>query len=173
MSMIIPALALLLQAADIPAETPAPVPPAAPYALPGEEAVAPYTASNAHAQAMPFEGSGMLDAFHGKPGIQRVVDRFVALNFDDPVNAEIFKSHDKVRLSRVLFEQFCYILNGGCDYSGRDMKSAHKDLGIQQGDMNRAVELLQKAMTEEKIGFAAQNRFLSKLAPMRHDIVER
>ena len=166
-------LVLFLQVADAPAEDAAPVPPAAPYALPGEEAVKPYTASNAHAGTTPFEGTGMLDAFHGKDGIQRVVDSFIAINFDDPVNGEIFKGHDKVRLRRVLFEQFCYILNGGCEYTGRDMKSAHKDMGIQQGDMNRLVEVLQKAMRQEKIAFAAQNRFLAKLAPMRREVVER
>ena len=172
LSLIAPLL-LLLQAAE-PAEIPAaPVPPAAPYALPGEEAVAPYTASDAHAGARPFEGSAMADAFHGQPGIRRIVDRFVEINYADPVIGEIFKGHDQVRLRRTLFEQFCYLLNAGCTYTGRDMKSSHKDLGVQQGDMNRLVETLQKAMNQEKVSFAAQNRFLSKLAPMRPDVVER
>jgi hemoglobin len=102
-----------------------------------------------------------------------VVEGMLDRAFDDPVTGEIFKSHDRKRLSRTLFEQFCTILNAGCTYSGRDMASAHRDLGVMQADMNRLVELLQQSMAAEGISFAAQNRFLSKLAPMRKDVVKR
>tara|TARA_A100001391_G_scaffold42347_3_gene24617 strand:- start:2374 stop:2844 length:471 start_codon:yes stop_codon:yes gene_type:complete len=145
----------------------------APYALPGEAAVDPYVADNRQAGAVPFTGDGMAKAFGGQDGIRRIVDRFVAINFADPVIGEIFANHDKVRLKRTLFEQFCFILNAGCTYSGRDMASAHKDLGVQKADMNRLVETLQRAMSEEGVSFQAQNRFLSKLAPMRHDVIEK
>lgn len=145
----------------------------APYALPGEAAVDPYVADNRQAGAVPFTGDGMAKAFGGQDGIRRIVDRFVAINFADPVIGEIFANHDKVRLKRTLFEQFCFILNAGCTYSGRDMASAHKDLGVQKADMNRLVETLQRAMAEEGVGFQAQNRFLSKLAPMRRDVLEK
>ena len=53
------------------------------------------------------------------------------------------------------------------------MLAAHKDLGVQRKDMNRLVEILQRAMAEQHIGFAAQNRFLAKLAPMEGDITQR
>ena len=145
----------------------------APYALPGEAAVDPYVADNRQAGAVPFTGDGMAKAFGGQDGIRRIVDRFVAINFADPVIGEIFANHDKVRLKRTLFEQFCFILNAGCTYSGRDMASAHKDLGVQKADMNRLVETFQRAMSEEGVSFQAQNRFLSKLAPMRDDVIEK
>ncbi len=53
------------------------------------------------------------------------------------------------------------------------MKSSHKDLGVEQADLNRLVEILQRAMDAEGVGFQAQNRFLSKLAPMRRNVVQR
>ena len=93
--------------------------------------------------------------------------------FADPRIATIFASHDMVRLKRALFEQFCYIINAGCNYTGRDMASSHKEMGVQKRDMNALVENLQQAMREEKVGFAAQNRFLSKLAPMSGDVITR
>lgn len=154
---------LLLQLAD----------PATPHHMPGEEAVDPYRADDRNAGATPFAGDGMARAFHGQDGIGRIVDRFVKLNFADPEIGEIFANHDRVRLTRTLFEQFCYILNAGCAYSGRDMASAHKDLGVQKADMNRLVETLQQAMTAEGVDFQAQNRFLSKLAPMRRDVLQK
>lgn len=144
-----------------------------PNAMPGEETIEPYEVSPRHAGATPFEGDGMAKAFGGQNGIRRIVDRLIDDSYKDPVIGEIFESHDRVRVTRTIFEQFCFILNSGCSYSGRDMKSSHKDLGIAQRDMNRLVELLQRAMAAEGVSFHAQNRFLSKLAPMRKDVVER
>jgi hemoglobin len=138
-----------------------------------EEPVDPYEMKDSNAGARQFAGTGMLEAFNGQDGIRRIVDRLVDTSIDDPVIGEIFEGQDMVRLRRTLFEQFCYILNGGCSYTGRDMKTAHKDLGIQHADMNRLVEKLQAAMTAEGVSFAAQNRFLAKLAPMKRDVVER
>lgn len=146
------------------AADPAPVPP-------GEESVKPYVQSNANAGAAPFEGKAMWHAFHEQPGVDRIIDDFVDRNIHDPVIGEIFAAQDIVRLRRVLKEQFCYLLGGGCTYSGRSMKDAHQDMGVQMKDMNVLVGNLQKAMTDEHVAFFAQNRLLSKLAPMRRDVV--
>lgn len=139
----------------------------------GEEPVAPYAQSNANAGATPFEGQGMWQAFHGRDGVGRIVDDFVARNRADPRIGDIFKGQDFVRLRRVLREQFCYILGGGCTYTGRTMKDAHRDMGVQQADMGPLVENLQAAMRHEHVAFAAQNRFLAKLAPMKREVVVR
>ncbi len=139
----------------------------------GELPVDPYQPSNAHAGAAPFAGTGMRDAFHGQEGIRRVVNGMVDRAIVDPRISEVFVSHDLVRLRRTLFEQFCHILNAGCDYTGRDMETSHRDLGLQIDDLNVLVENLQAAMADERIGFAAQNRFLAKLAPMKRDVVTR
>lgn len=138
-----------------------------------EDPVDPYTQSNANAGAKPFAGQGMLNAFHGKAGIAQIVDNLVTRSVGDARISEIFKGQDMVRLRRTLKEQFCYILNGGCDYTGRDMKSSHKDLGLQTADFNALVENLQIAMQREKVPFFAQNRFLAKLAPMKRKTVVR
>lgn len=168
---LIAASALMMAQVAAPAVTPVPGTP--PYAVPGEEQVDPYQVSPENLGTTPFTGTGMARAFHGQAGIHRIVERLAQLSYDDKVIGEIFFKHDKVRFKRTLFEQFCTVLNAGCTYSGRDMASSHKDLGAQQGDMNRLVELLQRAMSEEHVSFAAQNRFLSKLAPMRPDVVVR
>jgi hemoglobin len=149
------------------------LPAAAPHAMPGEEAVDPYVPDPANLGARPFTGDGMARAFGGQDGIRRIVDRFVAANFADPMIGEIFMNNDPVRLRRTIFEQFCAILNAGCSYSGRDMATSHKDMGIRRDDMNRLVENLQRAMTEEGVNFQAQNRFLSKLAPMNREVMHR
>ena len=140
---------------------------------PGEQAVDPYTQSNANAGARPMSSPAMFNAFHGKEGISRIVDSFVGRNVADPRISEIFKNQDLVRLRRTLKEQFCYLLDGGCDYTGRDMKSSHKDMGIQDADFNALVENLQWAMSKEGVPFRDQNRLLALLAPMHRDMATK
>lgn len=140
---------------------------------PGEEPVAPYPVRDANAGAVPFAGTAMWQAFHEQAGVARITDDFVDRLVADPRIADIFKGQDIVRLRRLLKEQFCYILHGGCGYTGRDMAASHKDLGIQTVDFNALVEDLQAAMRREGVPFGLQNRFLAKLAPMKRDAVTR
>lgn len=139
----------------------------------GELPVDPYTQSNDNAGARPIASASLADDFGGQAGIRSITDRLVGLSEADPRISEIFKAHDTVRLRRTLFEQFCYILAAGCDYSGRDMKSAHRDMGLTTGDLNALVENLQVAMREADVPFASQNRLLAKLVPMKGDVVTR
>jgi hemoglobin len=140
---------------------------------PGEEAVDPYTQSNANAGASPITDPRVLAAFHGREGIGRIVDDLVEQVQHDPRTTEVFHASDFVRLKRTLKEQFCYLLGGGCDYSGRDMSSVHEDHGVTTLEFNALVEMLQKAMDREGVPFAMQNRLLAKLAPMHRDVVRR
>jgi len=140
---------------------------------PGEEAVDPYTVSDANAGAAPFAGTAMFDAFHGQAGIDRIVDDMLDRSVADPRIALIFERTDMVRLRRTLKEQFAFILGGPSSYTGRSMEDAHDDLGLQPADMGALVEHLQDAMAAEGVPFHTQNRFLARLAPMKRDVVTR
>lgn len=140
---------------------------------PGELPVEPYEMSNDNAGADPFEGEALFLAFNGEEGISRVVDDMVDRNLADPRIKDIFAASDLVRLRRTLKEQFCFILNGPCDYTGMDMASSHKDHGITNREFNALVENLQLAMNTEGVPFRAQNKLLAKLAPMQRDVVTR
>ena len=139
----------------------------------GEPPVDPYPQSNANAGAAPCGSAVLVAAFGGREGIARIAARTVELAEADPRIAAIFASHDTVRLKRTLGEQFCYLLGAGCDYTGRDMRTAHAQMGVTKADMNALVENLQAAMREARVPFAAQNRLLAKLAPMSRDVIER
>ena len=139
----------------------------------GEFPVDPYVQNNANAGVHPYGGASLATAFGGREGIARIAARTVDLSQADPRIADIFISHDMVRLKRTLGEQFCYLLGAGCDYSGRDMATAHRDMGVTKADMNALVEHLQAAMREAGVPFAAQNRLLAKLAPMSREVIGR
>ena len=139
----------------------------------GELPVDPYEQSNANAGAAPYASARLIAEFGGREGIARIAARTIELSEADPRIAAIFEAHDTVRLKRTLGEQFCYLLGAGCDYSGRDMKSAHAGLGATKADLNALVENLQAAMREARVPFAAQGRLLAKLAPMSGQVIER
>lgn len=139
----------------------------------GEFPVEPFSQDNTNAGAEPFDNAEIASDFGGQEGIRKIAERTVELSEQDPRISAIFVARDTVRLKRTLFEQFCYLLDAGCDYSGRDMMAAHADLGVKMADLNALVENLQQAMGEQDVPFAVQNRFLAKLAPMSKDIVTR
>ncbi|MES2897584.1 MAG: group 1 truncated hemoglobin [Pseudomonadota bacterium] len=146
---------------------------ATPVVAQEETPVDPYVQSNANAGAAPFAGDAMLAAFHGREGVGRIVDDLVDRSIADPRIAEIFKATDLVRLRRTLKEQIAYLLGAPVDYTGRDMRSVHKDQGVNTAEFNALVENLQAAMEREGVAFRAQNQLLAKLAPMKRDVVVR
>ena len=124
-------------------------------------------AGTAHAEDTLFQDMG------GKDVITRVAndtaDNFIA----DPRIKDTFDNTNMDRFKVLLAEQFCQVAGGDCVYHGRTMKETHKALHLTNADFNAVVEDLQKAMDKEGIGFATQNRFLARLAPMQRDIVTK
>ena len=139
----------------------------------GELPVDPYEQSNTNAGATPYNSAALVADFGGREGIRRIAIRTVELSEADPRIANIFAAHDMVRLKRTLDEQFCYLLGAGCDYTGRDMRTAHAGMGVTKANLNALVENLQAAMRQAGVPFAAQNRLLAKLAPMSQSVVGR
>lgn len=137
-----------------------------------EEPVAPYEQSDANAGASPITDPAVLEAFHGREGIDRIANRTVDLALADEELGPIFRPFDMVRLRRTLSEQFCYLLGAGCSYTGRDMRTAHANMGVDTRYFNRLVVHLRTAMREEGVPFAMQNRFLALLAPMHGDVAQ-
>ena len=140
---------------------------------PGEKPVDPYVQSNANAGAKPMDDTRVFEAFHGKDGLTRIAADTVDRSMADPRIEDIFATTDVPRLKRTLAEQFCYVLGGGCAYTGRDMAAVHKDMGVTNKDFNALVENLQWAMEKEGVPFFAQNKLLAKLTPIQRGVVER
>jgi hemoglobin len=138
-----------------------------------ERPVDPYSQSNANAGATPFTGEQMLAAFHGREGVARIVDGTLDRSVADPKLEEIFHASDMERLRRTLKEQIGYLLGAPVAYTGRDMKTTHKDQGVNTAEFNILVEHMQQAMDKEGVGYRYQNQLLAKLAPMKRDVVTR
>jgi hemoglobin len=109
----------------------------------------------------------------GQPGIDMLVDASVDAYLADARIAPIFSESNIDRVRAEFKVQFCQVAGGPCQYAGHDMTAAHKGLHLTNADFNAVVEDLQGAMTKVGIGFATQNRFLARLAPMQRQVVTK
>jgi hemoglobin len=119
------------------------------------------------------ELAGVFKDFGGMPGLTALMDDLMTTMMADTRLHPFFANADRDRIKRQLAEQFCVILDGGCTFSGRDMKAAHASLGIDHANFNALVEDLQLAMQRRHIPFRSQNKLLAVLAPMHREIINR
>lgn len=113
----------------------------------------------------------VLADFGGETGLTALMETFMTGLLADPRTGPAFANADQPRVKRQLVEQFCVILGGGCVYSGRDMRSAHRGMNVNRAQFNALVEVLQVAMNQHGVPFRAQNKLLAKLAPMHREVV--
>src|SRR5215470_17813587 len=76
----------------------------------------------------------------GKEAITAVVDDFVGRVAADKRINGFFAKANVPRLKRRLVDQICEATGGPCTYTGKDMKTAHKGMGITDADFNALVE---------------------------------
>lgn len=118
----------------------------------------------------PLTETKTFEAFGGKSGLVNIMDDFMIGLVQDPRTKPFFDNEKQTFIKAMLVEQMCELLNGGCHYPGRDMKSAHASMKVNRAAFNALVEQFQLAMDKHKVPFAAQNKLLAKLAPMYRDI---
>ena len=69
--------------------------------------------------------------------------------------------------------QICQATGGPCKYTSKDMKTAHKGMGITDADFNALVEDLSGALDKFKVGAKEKGDLLAALGPLQKDIVEK
>lgn len=112
----------------------------------------------------------------GKKAITGVVDEFVNNCAGDTRINKFFAdtAKDPKRLAKFkknLVNQICQTSGGPCKYTGKDMKTAHKGMGITDADFNALVEDLVKALDKFHVGATEKNELLGALGGMKGDIV--
>lgn len=109
----------------------------------------------------------------GKDAIAAVVAEFVGNVAADPrINAR-FANTDIPRLKVLLTEQICQGSGGPCTYTGRDMKTTHRGMAINDAEFNALVEDLVKALNTFKVAQREQDELLGILGPMKPDVVNQ
>jgi hemoglobin len=122
------------------------------------------------AAAAPAPAS-LYDRLGGITAITTVVDSFIArAGADTRINQKFTKS-DVPRLRFHLIEQVCNATGGPCDYTGRDMPTAHANMAVTDGEFDALVEDLTATLDQLGVPAAEKNELLGILGPLRAQIV--
>jgi hemoglobin len=113
----------------------------------------------------------LYDRLGGKAAVDAVVEDFIGnVAADARINAQ-FANADIPHLKQMLKDQICMATGGGCQYTGKDMKTAHQGMPIKDADFAALVEDLKKSLDKFKVGTQEQNELLTALGGMKPDIV--
>lgn len=115
--------------------------------------------------------ASLYDRLGKKEAITAVVDAFVGNIAADTRINKFFAKTDIPHLKQMLVEQICQASGGPCQYSGKDMRTAHDGMKVTDADFNALVEDLVKALDKFKVGEKEKNDLLTPLAAMKGDIV--
>jgi hemoglobin len=115
----------------------------------------------------------LYDSMGGEPALRSAVEHFADLvQTDDRINFT-FAEADMSKFKKLIFEQLCNLSGGPCQYTGRDMRTSHAKLNINNAEFNALAEDLYMALDRAGIPYRLQNKLMALLAPMQHDIVKR
>lgn len=119
------------------------------------------------------DDTSLFETFGGREGLVKIMDDVMPRWVKNPRTRPFFENSDQERIKRQLVEQFCVIMKGPCEYSGRSMAEAHRGMNVNEGAFFALVEELQRTLNARDVPFAAQNRLIAALAPMHRDIIDR
>jgi len=126
--------------------------------------------------AMPAKAAAqktLYERLGGQAAIVAVVDDFVANIAADKRINHFFAKADATRVKAKLVEQICAGTGGPCTYTGKDMKSVHKGMGIGERDWDAMLQDLDKTLKKFKVPKKEKRELLAVLAPTKPDIVEK
>jgi hemoglobin len=121
-------------------------------------------------------GDSLYKRLGGYDALAAVTDDFIIRLATDKTLGRFFvgaSDNSKMRIRQLVLDQLCAATGGPCVYIGRDMKAAHKGLGITEEDWNIAVKHLVATMTKFKVPEKEQKEVAGALTDLKKDIVEK
>jgi hemoglobin len=112
----------------------------------------------------------------GYDAIAAVTDDFLGRLATDKDLAQFFTGHSEDSLHRIrqhIVDQLCAATGGPCVYAGRDMKTAHKGMGITEAQWNAAAGHLVETLDKFKVPATEKNEVLAAVSSFKKDIVEK
>ena len=112
----------------------------------------------------------------GYDAIAAVTDDFVGRLVGDKSLARFFVGHSEDSLKKIrmhVINQLCEAAGGPCNYTGRDMRTSHKGLGITGAEWDASAKHLVDTLNKFKVGKAEQDELLAVVSSLKKDIVDK
>src|SRR3954449_4411658 len=103
------------------------------------------------------------DDFIGRLATDKQLSRFVVGHSQDSL----------MKLRQHVVEFLCNATGGPCVYMGRDMKTAHKGMGITEADWDLSVKALVATLDKFKVPEKEKGEVLAAVGPLKAQIVEK
>ena len=126
-----------------------------------------------------FAGSGeksLYERLGGKPALEVVAkDLSDAMAKDDQLKKYCgnVKGEKKQKALANLVNFLCMATGGPCKYTGPDMETAHKKLGITNADWDRFVSIAIKVLDKHKVPEKEKQELLTAVASLKDKVVSK
>jgi hemoglobin len=112
----------------------------------------------------------------GYDSLAVLTDDFMGRMARDPSLSRFFAAstgESMGRIRQLLLDQLCAASGGPCLYVGRDMRSAHRGLGIREADWATTIGHLIASLDRRKIAQKEKDEVLAIASGLKRDIVEK
>jgi hemoglobin len=112
----------------------------------------------------------------GYDAVAAVTDDFIARLAADKQLSRFIAGHSQdslMKLRQHVVEFLCNATGGPCVYMGRDMKTAHKGMGITESDWDLSVKALTATLDKFKVPEKEKSEVLAAVGPLKAQIVEK
>lgn len=103
------------------------------------------------------------DEFIGRLGASKLLGRFVVGLSED----------SKKKLRQHFVEFLCNATGGSCVYIGRDMKTVHTGLGINDEDWKESIKLLKETLDKFKVPEKERGEVVAAIESLKDQVVEK
>jgi len=107
----------------------------------------------------------------GADGLSKIVKNTLDNHLNNPIVSTRFQASDMKDLHRLAVEFFGMGSGGPEQYTGRDMRKAHKGMNISEQEFVAVIDDILKALDDNNIEGEARTEVLGILYSMKGDIV--
>jgi len=118
----------------------------------------------------------LYDRLGGYNAIAAVVDDFIGRLVADKQFQKFFtgfSNDSKKRIRQHFVDQICAAAGGPCIYTGRDMKTTHGGLGINEKEWNAGNKHLLESLDKFRVGKKEKDEVMAFVGTLKKDIVEK
>ena len=107
----------------------------------------------------------------GESGVRKIADNVLDRNLSNPLIGYHFRDIDMYKLKQSVFEFFSMGTGGPHKYTGRDMRSAHTGMKINEEEWISGADDMVSAMNDNGVGEAEKNEVLAIFDSLKEQIV--
>jgi hemoglobin len=134
--------------------------------------IAMWSASTAVAQ----EKKSLYQRLGGYDALAAVTDDFIGRLATNKQLSRFFgglSEDSQAKLRQHVIDLLCQTTGGPCKYTGRDMKTSHKGLGITSAEWDSSVKDLVATLEKFKVPKPESDEVLAAISGLKKDIVEK